>query len=111
MIALDFKLTSGQVRRLLAIYHGRTLGECESPATDMLREHWDTPHFFVVSHALVRKGLIEHRPAEYPHGQCWHVTPRGRAIAELIVEQARKIVALDESRIAREARLAAEVAP
>lgn len=109
MIALDFKLSSGQVRTLLYIYQGGTMAEFDAPEQSIRRARFANCYFATTSQSLVRKGLVEHRPEEYPHGQCWHVTGRGRAIAEMIVEQARHIVELDESRIARDRALNREV--
>ncbi len=70
---------------------------------------FSTPHFITSAQALLAKGLIEHsRPPEgkkMSEEYGWKMTARGRAIADMMVEQARHIAALDDSRLEREARV------
>lgn len=112
MIALDFKLTSGQVRALLFVYHGSTLVDKAA-----ILEFFHTGHFITAVGSLIRKGLVTHTPP--PHGdtswvydatvRCYHVTDSGRALAKMIVGEAEKIVALEASRIEYEKRYNAAV--
>lgn len=111
MIALDFKLTSGQVRALLRVYHGSTPVD-----TAPVLAFFQSPHWLTAKQSLERKGLIVHTPPEggFQYGWerdptllTWQCTPAGRALAEMIVNEAHKIVALDISRRAFEERLEA----
>lgn len=112
MFSLDFKLTSGQVRALLYVYHGTTRTNDRAP----ILAFFLTSHFLSSTTALKAKGLIVHVPITPANGrqfegeeldhQWWQVTDRGHAIASMIVEQAQQIVALDVSRGEYAARLA-----
>jgi len=103
MLSLDFKLTSGQVRALLRIWHGRTFArEQQSPALSMLSGSPDS--FVTAGKALIRKGLVTHKVHYRPDGlvddrrDAWCCTPQGDAIAQMIVQQAALVMAVDASR-------------
>lgn len=108
MLSLDFKLTSGQVRALLRIWHGRTFERNAAPVLSLLAGHHDS--FVTAGNALIRKGLVKHEPRYRADGlfddtqDAWTVTPQGDAIAQIIVTQAALVMAVDASRRGRLAK-------
>lgn len=103
MLALDFKLTAGQVRLLLTIYAHADDPRCQTrDAVDPCLMYGGAfPYFISTVHALERKGLVVWQKdrmvggvRRHPH----HCTPRGIAIAETVIEQAQQILALAATR-------------
>lgn len=113
MLSLDFKLTSAQVKVLLDIYHGGTLREKSAKDTEAMftaLAPFKSVSFVTIADVLVRKGLVRHywpdttgvtgvrlwRLTETC--EAWTCTPRGVAMAEMIIETAGHIIALAKSR-------------
>lgn len=105
MLALDFKLTSAQVKALLLMWH--------DDAAWPISAHWDsgraaeaelfhTPQHSTVVGRLIEKGLVRREPYSGPpytrEVLLVRITPSGSALAEHIVGEAHKILALDASR-------------
>ena len=105
MLALDFKLTSGQVRALLYVYAMERLTDVDSRRryNEPVVKFFNTSHFITCTAALIRRGLVVHKPwtspAEYmlKHETIGHfLTDEGRAIVKIILQQARHIAALGD---------------
>lgn len=109
MLALDFKLTSGQVRALLFIYATEGLSNEEHARAYAAPESqfFHTPHFLSSVESLQRKGLTVHRKPDatdnFARGKVWResheqyghfLTADGRACVQLIITQAQHIAAL-----------------
>lgn len=106
MIALQFQLTTAQVRMLMAIAY-----EDFVPESLMLPRHEDPRtgglgHFVSIVQRLISKDLVEHRnicPA-------YVATPQGKAIADMIVSECRQYVGLADTHGERHKRLAPLIA-
>lgn len=104
MISLDFRLTSGQVKVLLQLYHDRPLNRMSGAVEDTYPalQFVETPMRVQILATLRSKGLAEHyteqRRGDTAPWQYTRITDQGRAMARMVVEQAHKIIALDESR-------------
>lgn len=106
MFALDFKLTSAQVKVLLTEWHGHDFRDLKPrPARDL----FDSKSWASVCKTLVSKGLLEPVDPSLPWSEFaeHRVTPMGSALAETIVLQAQKILSLDASRREFQAELPA----
>ncbi len=99
MLSLDFKLTSAQVKALLYYWHGSgfSIGK-HYPAVEFFR----SPLLTTVAGTLLKKGLLMmvkvNEPLYTGEVEVVRVSPAGEALAEHIVMQAQKILALDTSR-------------
>jgi len=105
MLAVNFKLTSAQVKLLLQLAYW----DYTQLAPDLLtipRREGVADMFIVTVRCLVSRGLVKHCPNEFPHHQ---VTDAGKALADMIVNECRGAVELADSMPKRLKKLAAGI--
>lgn len=89
MLGLQLKLTAAQVKVLMILTYRTQWREGERNPLPL--ELAEMPSFLNTTAALERRGLIKHMAADG-----WRVTAEGEAIASLVYQNARSLVAIVE---------------
>lgn len=91
-LAFSFQLTPRQTELLLTCAFGH-YRKIDTNIDDLLPIH-EMSSFVTIGQKLIQKGLLSHDNSRNP---TWAPTERGIALAKMIVEDARKIVAFEET--------------
>lgn len=87
MLSFRFELTPRQCEMLLTMYAGHYK---EIDKSGLFLPEFDSSNFVGIGMKLIAKGLIDHDPNRSP---TWMITDRGVAIAETILDDARRMAA------------------